>query len=279
MNKLLLVASSTSDRASALLADTYVDALREFDLELQIDRLDLWQEALPTVQGETGSAKARGLGERQGGKFEQTAWDSIVSIANRVRSADRYVIAAPAWDAGVPYRLKEYLGVIYQPGVMVGLIPDFGCGGPYHNKQATLFLTSIERVERSAAPHFGIDHQSAYLRDCLTQAGIRSIDEVRFEQRNQDRDGSPGLDDAMQRAIRLPARMEAAGRRIESVRVLWTTHGLSVRFQTGVRKRSLGFGPAALNRTSAAQCAARGDGFTVQRTGPDATSRSETWEH
>ena len=46
---------------------------------------------------------------------EKTAWDQIVDIANRFIAADRYLLAVPMWNAGIPYPLKHYIDVIHQP--------------------------------------------------------------------------------------------------------------------------------------------------------------------
>jgi len=52
--------------------------------------------------------------------------DQVVEIANRFISADRYLIAAPMWNSGIPYRLKQYIDLIHQPGLLWTLDPATG---------------------------------------------------------------------------------------------------------------------------------------------------------
>jgi FMN-dependent NADH-azoreductase len=112
---------------------------------------------------------------------EKTAWDQIVGIANRFISADRYLLAVPMWNGGIPYPLKHYIDVIHQPGLLWGLKPDTGYFGLLKDKHATLVLTAGAYSPSAPSPAFGMDHHSAYLRDWLNQAGVTAIDEVRFE--------------------------------------------------------------------------------------------------
>jgi FMN-dependent NADH-azoreductase len=83
------------------------------------------------------------------------------------------------WNGGIPYRLKHYIDIIHQPGLMFGLDPANGCFGLLHNKKATLVLTSGAFSQAMPSPAFGVDHQSTYMRTWLNQAGVTDIDEIR----------------------------------------------------------------------------------------------------
>jgi len=128
--------------------------------------------------------------------------NEVVAIANRFIAADRYLIATPMWNSGIPYRLKHYVDLIHQPGLLWGLDPDQGYYGLLKNKHATMALTSGVYAP-GVAPPFGIDHQSTYLRDWLNQAGVTAIDELRFQPSLLTADPAGDFDKACKRAVEL----------------------------------------------------------------------------
>ena len=194
MSRLLYIKASprgTASKSSAV-ADVYVAALRERLPDLVVDTLDLAQEKLPDFDGDKVSAKMAVIaGQTQEGS-QKSAWDEIAAVANRFISADRYLIAVPMWNGGIPYRLKQYIDVIHQPGLLWGLDPQTGYFGLLKNKKAVLALTSGAYGLSMPSPAFGVDHHSIYLRDWLNQAGVTDIEEIRFQPTllNPDPEGS-----------------------------------------------------------------------------------------
>jgi FMN-dependent NADH-azoreductase len=85
------------------------------------------------------------------------------------------------WNGGIPYKLKQYIDIIHQPGLLFGLDPARGYFGLLKNKKAVLALTSGAYGPSMPYPAFGIDHHSTYLRDWLNQAGVTDIEEIRFQ--------------------------------------------------------------------------------------------------
>jgi FMN-dependent NADH-azoreductase len=65
------------------------------------------------------------------------------------------------------YRLRHYIDIIHQPGLLFGLKPDTGYFGLLKNKHATLVLTSGACADRRPSPAFGVDHQSTDLKAWL----------------------------------------------------------------------------------------------------------------
>jgi FMN-dependent NADH-azoreductase len=157
-----------------------LDALCAINLDLKIDTIELWDTELPAFDGDKAAAKMRILAGQEHTDAERSAWDEILTIADRFIAADRYLIASPMWNSGIPYRLKQYIDLIHQPGVLWTLDPETGYHGLLKDKHATLALTSGV-YSQGVAPEFGVDHHSTYLRDWLTQAGVTEIDEIRFQ--------------------------------------------------------------------------------------------------
>jgi FMN-dependent NADH-azoreductase len=184
MARLLYIQASPrgGDSKSLQLADSYLADVRANNPELEIDTLNIWSEALPAFDGDKVAAKMSVIGGQDLEGTQKSAWDEIVAIADRFRSADRYLIAVPMWNGGIPYRLKQYIDIIHQPGLLWGLDPQTGYNGLLVDKHATLVLTSgAYGPPAFSSPAFGEDHQSTYLRAWLNQAGVSDIDEIRFQ--------------------------------------------------------------------------------------------------
>jgi FMN-dependent NADH-azoreductase len=183
MNNLLYIKASprSADSKSSALADAYIAALRERLPDLSVDTLDLSRESIPDFDGDKVAAKMAVIAGRTNDGRQRSAWDEIMEVAIRFIAADRYLIASPMWNGGIPYRLKQYIDVIHQPGLLWGLDPQTGYYGLLKDKKAVLALTSGAYAPSMPSPAFGIDHQSTYLRDWLNQAGVTEIEEIRFQ--------------------------------------------------------------------------------------------------
>jgi FMN-dependent NADH-azoreductase len=207
MEKLLYIkASPRSDSKSAAIADAYLTALRERIPGLAVDTIDLTKEKLPEFDGDKVAAKMALLtGETHRGR-QKTAWDEISEIANRFIEADRYLIAVPMWNGGIPYRLKQYIDLIHQPGLLWGLDPKTGYFGLLKHKKAVLALTSGAFGPSMQSPAFGIDHHSTYLRDWLNQAGVTDIEMVRFQPTLLNPDPNGAFEAAVAEAVFLADR-------------------------------------------------------------------------
>lgn len=183
MKHLLYIKASPrgADSKSSALADAYLATLRERLPDLSVDTLDLSRERIPDFDGDKVAAKMAVIAGQTNHGRQRSAWDEIVEVAIRFIAADRYLIASPMWNGGIPYRLKQYIDVIHQPGLLWGLDPQTGYYGLLKNKKAVLALTSGAYGPSMPSPAFGIDHHSTYLRDWLNQAGITEIEEIRFQ--------------------------------------------------------------------------------------------------
>jgi len=183
MTKLLFIQASPRGQQSKSIevAQTYLDALKATDPALEIDVLSLWQTELPAFDGDKAAAKVNVMLGQEQNDVQNTAWDQIVEIASRFISADRYLFAVPMWNGTIPYRLKHYIDIIHQPGLLWGLEPDTGYFPLLKNKHATLVLTAGAYADSLPSPAFGVDYQSTYLKAWLNQAGVTAIDEVRLQ--------------------------------------------------------------------------------------------------
>jgi len=182
MTKLLYIIASPrgSESQSNTLASAYIGARRVADSSLIVDTIDLWHDNLPEFDGDKAAAKMTffGVGEMNGTK--QSAWDHVTRITQRFIDADHYVIAVPMWNGGVPYKLKQYIDIITQPGLLFGFDPQIGYSGLLKNKKASIFYTSGVFAP-GVDPEYGSDFQSTYLAWWLNMIGISDIEAVRFQ--------------------------------------------------------------------------------------------------
>ncbi len=214
MTKLLYIKSSPrgADSRSIAVADAYLAQLRLGDAGLVVDEIDLWQEDLPTFDGNKANAKLAVITRQTHTDEQRTAWDEIKAIADRFATADHYLFAVPMWNGGIPYRLKHYIDIIHQPGLLFGMNPATGYFGLLKNKTATLVLTSGAYSPTAPSPAFGVDHHATYLRFWLNQAGVSDIEEIRYQPTVLTADPAAGLAAAIAeaRALAVSRRATAA---------------------------------------------------------------------
>jgi FMN-dependent NADH-azoreductase len=183
MPHLLYVKASPRGAASRsiAIADAYLAILREKYPSMTVDELDLWAAGLPEFDGDWAKAKMNMVtGARNTGK-SAILWDEIAKISGRFTNASRYLFAVPMWNGGIPYKLKQLIDIIHQPGLTFGLNRESGYYGLLANRKATIVYTSGAYSPDAASPAFGTDHHSTYLRAWLFQTGIIDVEEIRFQ--------------------------------------------------------------------------------------------------
>ena len=182
MTKLLHIIASPrgANSKSNALAATYVEAAKAKNPDLEIDVLDLFAEDLPAFDGDPAAAKMTFFGDGVMDDSKQAAWDKVAEITNRFISADHYVLGVPMWNGGVPYRLKHYIDIITQPGMLFGFDPERVYFGLLENKKATV-ITSSGVWAPGADAKYGTDFHSNYLEWWLQTIGVSDIDLVRYQ--------------------------------------------------------------------------------------------------
>jgi FMN-dependent NADH-azoreductase len=166
-------------------AEAYLAAQTTANPGIKVDTLSVWDIDLPVFDGNKVAAKI----------------NAMIGI-----SADRYLFSVPMWNSGIPYRLKHYIDVIHQPGLLWGLTPETGYFGLLKNKHATLVLTSGAYSESAPKPAFGLDLHATYMHAWLNQAGITAIDEIRFQPTLLTQDPSGDFERAKRAAFDLAGK-------------------------------------------------------------------------
>ncbi len=185
---------------SARVADTFLRTYRAKYPDAEIDEIDLWREPLPEFDGDKAAAKMSFFGQGVLDGARKTAWDQIVEITQRFTAADDYLFTVPMWNGGIPYRLKLYIDILTQPGLLFGFDPALGYSGLLKGKRATAIYTSGVFAP-GVAPAFGVDHHSTYFDAWLRSIGIDQIASVRYQPTLLTNDAAAGLALAQSDAI------------------------------------------------------------------------------
>lgn len=205
MKTILYIAASPRGQMSqsGKLAERYLASRQALDPDVRVDRLDLWAADLPDFDGDKAAAKMTFFGVGEMNATRQSAWDQIVTITRRFTEADEYVLSVPMWNGGIPYKLKQYIDIITQPGLLFGFDPENGYSGLLRGKEARVFYTA--GVYAPGAPaKYGADHHSTYLGWWLDFIGVTEVETVRFQPSLLTADPAGDQERALERAANLP---------------------------------------------------------------------------
>jgi FMN-dependent NADH-azoreductase len=138
MSKLLYIeASPRKSRSKSIeVAHVFLFALQNSHSSVEVDKLDLWSTELPSFNGDTVDAKYAILRGQPHTAEQAKAWQRVVDVIERFKSADWYLFSLPMWNFGVPYVLKHLIDVIVQPGLTFSFSPTEGYQGLVTGKKA-----------------------------------------------------------------------------------------------------------------------------------------------
>ncbi|GAA0382050.1 NAD(P)H-dependent oxidoreductase [Microbispora corallina] len=181
MSRLLHISASPRGAASASLAiaGVFLDAYRAAHPEEVVDHFDLWDGSLPEFGPAAATAKMTVIGGGTPTGEQAEAWAAAVATFERFDAYDRYLFSVPMWNSTVPYKLKQFIDVVSQPGLIFGVDPETGYSSLLTGKRAAVVYTSSVWGP-GLGPEFGADHQSGFFNDWLRWTGITDIREIRF---------------------------------------------------------------------------------------------------
>ncbi len=114
---LYIKASPRGDRSSSVgIADAFVDIYHQAHPEDQVATLDVFYDDLPAFDFEAVSAKYKIMHGKDHTAEDRKVWRRIVAVIDEFKAADKYVLAVPMWNFSIPYRLKQYIDILVQPG-------------------------------------------------------------------------------------------------------------------------------------------------------------------
>ena len=165
---------------SITVADAFVETYKQNHPDDKIITLDIFKEKLPAFDGLTVQAKYTILHGQKHSKEELQAWKKVEKVIDQFKSADKYVLAVPMWNFGIPYRLKQYIDILVQPGYTFSYSPETGYKGLLTGKP--LLAVYARGGEYPAGnPAEALDMQTKYLQLILGFIGFTNIRSVIVE--------------------------------------------------------------------------------------------------
>jgi FMN-dependent NADH-azoreductase len=181
MTTLLHVSASPRGETSEslALARLFLQTYSHIHPEVSVTEWDVWDGSVPEFGPAAAAGKMSVFAGMDPTGESVAAWAVAQATFDRFAAADAYLFSVPMWNAGIPYKLKQLIDVISQPGMVFGFDPVEGYSGLVCGRKAAVLYTSAVYGE-GRGPAFGSDFQAPYLRDWLAWAGITDVGEVFF---------------------------------------------------------------------------------------------------
>lgn len=182
MARLVYVESSPrKERSSSIrVASAFLDAYRAAHAGDDVETLDLWSLGLPEFDGATIAAKYSLLGGQAHSPEEARAWSEVVAVFERFARGDKYLFSVPMWNFGIPYKLKQFIDVITQPGLAFTVEPGVGFKGLLAGRPGVVIYARSGRYGEAPGPEQG-DYQSSYFDFLLRFIGIGPVERIFVE--------------------------------------------------------------------------------------------------
>jgi FMN-dependent NADH-azoreductase len=182
MSKVLYIKASPmrEHSYSVAAADAFIGEYKKAHPQDEIKVLDLFMEKLPNFDFTAASGKYKVMHNQPHSKEEKRAWDKVVAIIEEFKSADKYVLAAPMWNFSIPYRLKQYIDIIVQPGLTFTVDSAGNYKGLVTGKP--VFVAYARGVQYPpATPGEAFDMQKKYVELILNFIGLTDVRSVIVE--------------------------------------------------------------------------------------------------
>lgn len=175
MKKLLHIIATPRGKDSRTLAVTgaFLDAFRKKNPGCTVDELNVFTEKLPELTVKQLDGKYALLGGKDLTPDMERAWTEVLAHIQRFLAADAYLVSAPMWNFGIPYRLKHYIDVILQPKYLFRYTAT-GPEGLVKGKKMAV-ITSRGGDYSAESPFHAYDLQEPYLRNVFGFAGITDV--------------------------------------------------------------------------------------------------------
>ncbi|MBN2468532.1 MAG: NAD(P)H-dependent oxidoreductase [Deltaproteobacteria bacterium] len=165
---------------SIAVADAFVKAYKENHPHDEIITRNLFRMHLPAFDGLAVSAKYSILHGKHHSEEELKAWEDVEAVINEFKSADKYVVAVPMWNFSIPYRLKQYIDLLVQPGYTFSYTAEEGYKGMITDKPILIVCARGGQYPPGGDAE-SIDFQTKYLHFILGFMGFNDIRTVLVE--------------------------------------------------------------------------------------------------
>ena len=182
MSTLLYIqASPRGGRSHSIaVANAFVESYHEKNPDDEIVTIDLFKADLLPFDGLAVQAKYTILHGQKHSQEELDAWKAVEAVIDEFKSADKYVMAVPMWNFGIPYRLKHYIDIIAQPGYTFSYTQEEGYKGLVTGKP--IFIAYARGGEYPTGTDYeAFDLQKRYIELILGFMGFTDIRSIVVE--------------------------------------------------------------------------------------------------
>jgi FMN-dependent NADH-azoreductase len=182
MSKLLYIQTSPRGERSKSnrVADAFIKAYKQANQKDSIETLDVFAAELPSFDGLTLQAKYTIMHGKTHSSEEAAAWKAVEKIIEQFKSADKYLLSVPMWNFSIPYRLKQYIDILVQPGYTFTFDKEKGYQGLVKNKPLLVVHARGGEYAKGAESE-AFDLQSRYIELIFGFIGFTDIRSIVVE--------------------------------------------------------------------------------------------------
>ena len=147
--------------------------------DMTVETLDLFTASLPEFDGAVIDARYALINGETVPAAAEADWRSIEQRIAHFLSFDAWLISTPMWNFGIPYRLKQYIDLITQPGLAFSVSAEGAVEGRAKGTAIILAAGAMDTTPGSPLAH--MDFQAAYLETWLRFIGVSSIHTLRIQ--------------------------------------------------------------------------------------------------
>ena len=182
MGKVLFIqASGRGERSKSItVGKAFLEAYKNHHPDDEVVILDLFDADLPSFDGESINAKYAIMHGEKFSSQQEHLWRQIVRVIEDFKSADKYVLATGMWNFTIPYRLKQYVDLLVQPGYTFSYSDQSGYQGLVRSKPLlAIYARGGEYSPGSDAEAF--DMQKKYIELIFGFMGFENIRSIIVE--------------------------------------------------------------------------------------------------
>lgn len=178
MTRVLYIEGSPNKGYSASIevCEAFLEAYRNAHPDHVVEKLDIWNIALPEFDADALAAKYAGLNGTALTEGQAVAWRHIEALAQRFHDADKLLFGVPLWNFSIPYKLKQLIDVISQKDVLFSFDGSGFAGLLQGKKAAMVYARGLSFTSPgSMTPAKAFDLQRPYMETWLKFVGVEDV--------------------------------------------------------------------------------------------------------
>ncbi|VWD29414.1 FMN-dependent NADH-azoreductase [Burkholderia contaminans] len=178
MTRVLYIEGSPNKDYSASIdvCNAFLDAYRHAHPDHAIQKLDIWNLAIPEFDEAALAAKYAGLSGKALTPAQAAAWQRIEQLAAPFHEADKLLFGVPLWNFSIPYKLKHLIDAISQKDVLFTFDGTGFAGKLAGKKAAVIYARGLGyQSPGSFTPAAEFDLQRPYMETWLKFVGVNDV--------------------------------------------------------------------------------------------------------